>query len=357
MEDNTNLTVFPKTHVKPFDGMSVTADAWLQSHEEHRQALRAHDLFFHGSGIVCGLEVTANDPPNQFVYISPGVAVDSAGNVIVLNETVAYDFSASAEGSLFLVIGHGERESGGIEAELKLTHDEYVIAARPSFPKRPVVELARITLAGAEKPIQSAQDPAHPKVGELDLRHRVQLVTQALRPIRVGVCTLGTAVPEATTGWDYLGRECQRSHFGKLIVDVGLSPTADLAQFDVVCLTGNGTFKSDAATVKALRSYLASGNFLLAEALDPAAEKAFMGLFEKLEANLQPLPAEDALLTTPYLFPSASLALLWRDKQIIYSTGGFSPAWSGKSTSSRAEIRSAHEWGMNLITACLPPSK
>ncbi len=353
MEEISNLTIFPKTHVKPFDGMSVTADTWLQSHEEHRQALRAHELFFHGSGIVCGLEVTANDPPDQFVFISPGVAVDPAGNVIVLSETVAYDFGAVAEGSLFLVIGHGERESGGVEAEVKYTHDEFVIAARPSLPKRPVVELARITLPAAGKPIQAAKDPSHPLIGELDCRYRLQLVTQALRSIQMAVCSLGSPVPEVASGWNCLARQCLLTRYARLIVDIGVSPSADLSHYDVVCLSGSGAFKSDVAMVKSLKAYLAAGKSLLVEALDPAAEKAFTALFEKLELNLQPLSADDSLLTTPHLFPPASLALLWRDKGVIYSTGGFSPAWTGKDAATRSDIRSAHEWGMNLLTACL----
>lgn len=353
MEDNTALTIFPKTHVKPFDGMSVTADAWLQAHNEHRQALQAHDLFFHGSGIVCGLDVTANDPPDQYVFISPGVAVDPVGNVIVLTETVAYDFSASVEGSLFLVLGHGERESGGVEAEVKYIHDEFVIAARPTIPKRPVVELARVTLAGAGKPVQTASDSSHPRIGELDLRFRVQLESRAIRPVQVGVCSLGKDIPEAFSGWDYLSRECQRSSFCKLVVDTGVSPVVDLSRFDVICLSAIGTFKSEDATVKSLRAYLKAGKPLLVEALDLAAESAFNVLFEKLDLKLHPLPAYDALLTTPFLFSSPPGGQVLRDKQVIYATGGFSPAWSGKNVTSRAEIRSGHEWGINLLNACL----
>jgi hypothetical protein len=353
MEDNTPITIFPKTRVKPFDGMSVTADAWMQAHNEHRQALQAHDLFFHGSGIVCGLEVTANDPPDQYAFISPGVAVDPVGNVIVLTETVAYDFSASAEGLLFLVLGHGERESGGVETEVKYTHDEFVIAARPSMPKRPVVELARVMLAEAGKPIQSASDAAHPRTGELDLRFRTQLEPRVIRPVQVGVCSLGKDIPEAFSGWDYLGRECQRSSFCKLVVDTGISLAADLSRFDVVCLSASGTFKPEDAAVKSLRAYLKAGKPLLVEALDLPAESAFGVLFEKLERKLQPLPAYDALLTSPYLFNTPPGGQVLRDKLVIYATGGFSPAWSGKNAASRAEIRSAHEWGINLLNACL----
>jgi len=100
MKDNNSAHKFPKVKIKPFDGMSITADVWSQAHEEHRHARRAHTQFTHGSGIVHGLEVVANDPPNRYVFISPGVAVDTAGNVIELIEPVAYDFGDSTEGPL-----------------------------------------------------------------------------------------------------------------------------------------------------------------------------------------------------------------------------------------------------------------
>ena len=72
MKDNNNQLIdsFPSTHIKPYDGMAITADVWGEAHAEHRQARRAHDLVFHGPGIITGLEVEANDPPDNFVFIS-----------------------------------------------------------------------------------------------------------------------------------------------------------------------------------------------------------------------------------------------------------------------------------------------
>ena len=137
---------FPNTHIKPYDGMAITAEVWEEAHEEHRQANRAHDLIFHGSGIVSGLKVEANDPPDQIVFISPGMAIDSVGNLITITERIAYDFGKASEGQLFLVLGHGAREIGGVEKEIRYAKDEFVLSARSSIPKRPYVEIARINL-------------------------------------------------------------------------------------------------------------------------------------------------------------------------------------------------------------------
>ena len=90
MNDNNALTIFPRKRIKAYDGMTVTADIWAQAHDEHRNARRAHDVIFHQPGIVSGLTVQANDPPDQYVFISPGVGVDPSGNIIVLTESVAY---------------------------------------------------------------------------------------------------------------------------------------------------------------------------------------------------------------------------------------------------------------------------
>ncbi len=357
MDEKTVLNTFPKAHIKPFDGMSVTADVWGQAHNEHRQAMRAHQLAFHGAGIVFGLEVVANNPPNQFVYISPGVAVDPLGNVIVLEETVAYDFGSTVDGFLYLVLGYGERESGGVDTEAKYTHDEFVIAARPSLPKRPVVELARITLNGAGSSVKNAANPQHPAPGELDLRFRVQMDNQPVRLVRVGLLNLGQHNPDALRGWDFLARECQRNHFCKLIVE-SVSSTDDLSGFDVVSLSASQAFKVEASLVKSVQAYLESGKILFAEAFNAAADGSFHALFDKLERSLNQLSSTDPMLESPFLFaapPQGGVGnQVSRGSQIIYSTAGYMLAWGGKISGGRVDIRSAHEWGINLLNACLP---
>ena len=147
MKDNN----FPKKQIKPYDGMSITAAVCAEAHEEHRQTERAHNLFLHGNGIITGLEVVANDPPDKHVFISPGIAIDSGGNVIELTEPVAYDFGNTTEGTLYLLLGHGEREVGGVQKESRYLQNEFVIAARSTLPKRASVELGRITISDIDE--------------------------------------------------------------------------------------------------------------------------------------------------------------------------------------------------------------
>jgi len=356
MEDYSGLNIFPKSHIKPYDGMSVTADVWAQAHDEHRQARRAHDLMLHGTGVVWGLNVIANDPADQYVFISPGVAIDPAGNIIVVPEQVAYDFGATVEGPLFLMLGHGEREAGGVDKDTKFIHSEFVIAARPSLPKRPSVELGRVFLSKVGQPIQNAKNASHPKDGELDLRFRVDISPRINKPISVGIVYLGRASKDVETGWAYLAAECARSSSYKLIIDTDVSLSSDLSGYDFIYLAGEGTFKLDNAPQKTLQTYMEKGNKLFAEAIDNAAEVSFNALFEKMERKLKPISKNSDLLTMPFLFaeiPSgASGKAVLADKLVLFSNAAYSLSWCGKGSdgATRSDIRSAHEWGINLIS-------
>ena len=363
MSEPEDLKIFPSNQIKPYDGMSVTADVWKLAHAEHRQGRRAHDLFLHGSGIITGLEVIANDPPNQFVFISPGAAVDPAGNIIVLPEPVAYDFGKPAEGTLYLVLGHGEREVGGVEKEIITIQDEFVIAARPNLPKRPVVELARVTIAKSGAALKDAAHADHPRGGELDLRYRRNIGPLAKQRVRVALSNLGTEVPSVTGGWDHLKRECARSLPYELIIDTQVPVTNELAAYGLIYLSGKGTFKADGDQVKSLRAALEKGCMLVVEALDEAAERSFQSILEKLELKVSDVEAPHALLAEPYLFNSAPQGALGKTvrsgTQVIFSSAGYSLSWNGESSSgpaSRAEIRSAHEWGLNLLHYCIQRS-
>ena len=106
--NNDILKEFPNKRIRAIDGMAVTSDVWENAHDYHRQSQRFHNLYAHGSGIVNGLSVVASDPPDTSVYILPGVAVDSAGHMIVITEPTAYDIGRQVDGPLHLVLTFGE---------------------------------------------------------------------------------------------------------------------------------------------------------------------------------------------------------------------------------------------------------
>jgi hypothetical protein len=360
MKDTSSLNRFPKVQIKPYDGMSITADVWAEAHAEHRQTEHAHNLFLHGTGIITGLEVVANDPPDKYVFISPGIAIDTGGNVIELTEPVAYDFGNTAEGPLYLLLGHGEREVGGVKNEIRYCQNEFVIAARSNIPKRPSVELARATLSGPKKPLKNAENPLHPGLDEIDLRFRKEVGPEIKRPVRVALCNLGQGKTKGFLGWDFLSRECERASSYKLILDPNISISEALFDYQLVFLMGEDTFQVSDREVSVLDQYLDQGKKLIIEAHDEASQDSFQELLEKLNRKPGPIEGNSSILTNPFLFNSPPEGMLGDqvllDPQVIYTTAGYSLAWTGKAGEtqlSRSDIRTAHEWGVNMIIYCL----
>ena len=347
---------FPKTHISPYDGMSITADIWQDAHEEHRQTMRAHDLVFHGTGVVYGLEVVANDPADQMVFISPGVAVDSAGNVVVLQEPVAYEFGDDSQGELYIVIGHGQREIGGVDNEARYMQDEFVVAALPEMPKRPAVEIARIWINKAGSPVKNAADPVHPNAGELDLRYRSDISPQLNQIVSVGLVNLGGKVEgDVLAGWNQLGKMSARDASLSLAVDQHAEVVQNASKYDLLCLSGKGSCKLSAGDQKAIKDFIKDGKKILVEALDEKAAESCQQILKDLGAKVSAVKGGDELLESVYLFSQAPEGVMV-GKDVIYSEAGFSPSWAGKSAAgglSRSDIRTAQEWGVNMLAHCL----
>jgi hypothetical protein len=358
MNDTGAINIFPKARIKPYDGMSVTADVWAQAHDEHRKMVDAHTLNLHGFGVVCGLEVTANDPPDQYVFVSPGVAVDPTGRVIVLPEPVAYDFGAAVEGELYLMLGHGEREVEGVQRDVRYVQNEFILAARPTLPKRPAVELARVTLSQRGRPIKNAADPNHASVEEIDLRYRISIEPNLKRLATVGIVFLGERIPEVLAGWDYLNEAVRLSAPYQLVLNE-LSGLSNLSSCSLLYLAGRGRFQMDDIGVNELRLHLSAGKPVIMEAFDPQSAEAFMRALSELGISLQRAGEDNPLFKRPYLFgmppdgPGGSQVSL--GEQVVFSQGQFALAWHGNGMA-RADIRSAHEFGINLIHHCLEKS-
>jgi hypothetical protein len=244
---------------------------------------------------------------------------------------------------------------------MRYIQNEFVIAARPTMPKRPAVELARVFLSHRGNAVHNAANPFHPGVDEIDMRFRAAVKLDERKIVQVGVAYLGTEAPAGVlTGWDYLARDSSRSTQNELVINNALSLSTDLSNFSILYLAGTGAFKVESTITKAISAYLEQGKGLIAEALDDTADDSFNTFFGKLGLNLKPVAEYDSILKSPYLFNAppegnqGSRVLL--GKKVIYSNAKYSIAWSGKvlgGTGSRADIRSALEWGLNMISYCL----
>jgi hypothetical protein len=364
--------MFSTRRVSPFDGMAVTAGIWEEAHEYHRQRQRLHALFSHGPGIVTGLEVIASEPPDSFVTIQPGVAIDPLGRTIVLAEPTAYDVG-TADGWLHVSLSYGEsrpRSDASTEAEggPMFVHAEFGIEAKLDALGLNAVELARVWRQDPGFPISDARDPAHPAPNELDLRFR-QDVGALLRPVAaVAVCFAGgDPIEHHALGADYLVRAVRRSEGIRAWVDLGVAITRDLARYTLVYLVGQDAFEFNQEEMRDLYEYVQGGGTLLIESCrrdittgNPAADSAFGNALKTWGFSLQRLQPGHELLVEPYLFSAApsgfetraSPAVLVGDG-VIWSTNDYGCLWGGARRDGmppREQIRAAQEWGTNIVT-------
>lgn len=366
MSSDNLLSLYPQKRLKPYDGMSVTAEVWDQAHEYHRLANQSHHLFFHGSGILVGMEVVASDPPDPIVFILPGVAVDSTGQVIILSEPVAYDLGDEVEGPLYLTITHREsssavKKSKGGE-DLAYIQDEFLITARPSLPDAASIELARFTRENRASAIRDAARPAGPGINEIDLRFRHPIERHTEQLLTAAVIYLGN-VKEARHGLGLtrLSNEIRGREQINLVVDDGLQLDPGVLGYSFLYLVGEGKFQLTKAQLKGLQGYVERGGVLLMESCNAEAQEAFLHTAEEIGMALKASQKDHSLLNHPYLFaaPPAGYeqdAELYLGAGCILSSFNYGRLWSGEGRErvpSREEIRSAVEWGVNLLTYVL----
>jgi hypothetical protein len=368
MIDRDLLREFPTRRIKPEDGMAVTAKVWEAAHEYHRQRLRFHDLLRHGPGILTGLGVIASDPPDSTVYILPGIAVDPCGETIALMEPLAYDIG-SAHGLVYLLLTYEESHPSiepGREDEPIYIDCQFGIEATSILPDEAYVELARIRRGDANAPITDASDILHPRSNEVDLRFRPEMGIAPLEFVSVAVSYTGGVAGRAHgRGVDYLAGALRQSGY-RAAVDDGVLLTAGLDTYTLLYLVGQEAFQLSRDEMLALHAYLEGGGCVLFESCrhdaagaDPPADASFLDLLASMGIELKELQADHDLLFKPHLFAAPPPGFetegtpgVQVGKGVIFSTCDYGCLWQGKRrdrAASREEIRTAMEWGSNII--------
>ncbi len=365
MASDNLLTLFPQRKVRPYDGMPVTADVWDAAHTYHDQAQRSHNLFFHGAGVLVGMEVVASDPPDQMVYILPGAAVDPTGQLIVLPEPVGYALGADTEGQLYLYISYrksitSSRSTEG-DTSPEYTEDQFSIAASANLPEKPVIELARFRRESRAAAIRDAVDPLHPRAGEIDLRFRQLIPLRAETLVTAAVVYLGKGVEkDLGSGLARVSGEVRHTAHLNLVVDDGVEFSPEVLAYTLVCLSAAGAFQVSPAQVKGLKGYLERGGMLFLEYADDPAKDCFMELCAQLALELKPLAGSHPLLTQPYLFsapPAGGVdGLALAADGVLLSGKRYGKAWSGGAAAeapARDQLRTLVEWAANLLTVAV----
>jgi len=365
------LSIFPKKRIRALDGMALTAEVWEEAHTYHRQLMRMHTVLQHGPGILTGLDVIASDPPDNAVYLMPGLAIDSLGQPVVVVEPRSYDLG-NAEGRLYLIAAYTESrpQSAGSrvqEDEPLYIQYQYSLEAVSDLPPTPHVELARIWRRDGKAPITVAKDPLHPRSNEIDLRYR-RLVGSEDKPMAtVGVISLrGTDGARHGEGMANVAASIRLNGIGQVIVDRGLPLAGDLRPYDLIYLVGRDQVQLTNDEMTALYGYWQSGGIIFYEGCrhnltvgEPPADNTFIGLVNAFGQTLKPIESSHGVFAAPYLFAQPPLGFetqgtpLFRVADgILMSSYDYGCIWRGERRgrpAQRGEIRDAQEFGANLI--------
>lgn len=367
MTREETLQQFPLKKIKANNGMAVTAEVWEEAHGYHAQQQRLHTLFSHGAGIVSGLDVLASDPPDTSVYILPGVAVDVTGQTIVLPQPVSYDIGDEMEGLLYIMLSYGESrprpaDGAGQADGVMYIHTEFSIFARTAVPDSPVVELARVRRESREAPFHDAVNPTQPGLNEIDLRFRQEV--GAPREATIAVCYLGNADKKYGQGVNYLARALNYTGRFRVVVNDDVPVAPGVEKNTLIYLVGGDKFELSRGQINGLSNYIKKGHgTVLIEAGNSDAAAVFMNFLDTAGLSIDSLSAGDRLLTEPFLFGVPPSGFETQGKPqvsagegVIFSTCGYGRLWQGErrgGPASREEIRTAVEWGGNIVSYAL----
>lgn len=171
-----------------FKGFIRTTRDYWDAVGYHLRKHRLHNRHFHGVGVVKGiageLQVRARRRPELAVEVRPGYAIDPGGQDVMVREVelrrlVKEDFVLPR--TIYLVLRYVEQESEFRQIRIpgfpeRDGHARIEEAYRVDWTiaepdQRKELELCRILLTEDTVGIRNAEDPNHPRAGEIDLRH------------------------------------------------------------------------------------------------------------------------------------------------------------------------------------------
>ena len=390
-----DILKFQLKRVNPFPGLVIDADTWRDAHSYHRDQLRLHLLAFHMVGIVGGLAVTANDPPDLSVTIQQGVAIDPEGNVIIVPQAQRYQLQTHQKGIVYLVIQFREIPAAPYQPPeggqpTRIT-EAYRIQERDKLPDEPYLELARIDFDPAGETIRDAKAGPKPGKNEIDLTFRrearpvVEVAAAAAAPVAeqkepvmleasppgekvtIGHAVLGEASKELqVAGWQNLIKEMNRQNRFVVDLEQNIPLIGDMGRYTMVYLTGNSRFELNAEQQTALGDSLESGGVIFGEGFSGSEEEeskgarefglAFNRLATQLKCKLETVQRGHPLLSVVHLFsevpPGAAPGMLLEGGHMVYSGSDYAMGWQGGHQNhplSRDIIRNVFEMGTNIV--------
>ncbi len=375
---------FPPPPIQPFerlqasDGLLINAERWRKAHNYHRVRQNTHYQCLNQPGIVCGLGVRDIPAPSKveakyrdgrWVQIQPGIAIDLAGNLIVV--PAPYDFPIDLEVAnteplmVYLTVSYIDPEDLRTRDSRDTVRETYRFDQRNSTLDISEIEICRILLEPGKKEITQPTDAFFPGYNNINLRYR----------------RLAQARPHAIVKLAQLNHSdagCDRNFFnlGYLLQSIQplysyLQGTEEAGQvtlsekniqeYDILYLTGQQALSFNDIELDNLRKYLSTGGVVLVDAPTDAVPliESTHSLAEQLKSPLKTLAEQrrdHPLRTQPFLF--AALPIINQrpieistNGKIILVTGDLASAWGldKELALPRLMIRTAQELGINIL--------
>ncbi len=396
-----DLQKFQFKRINPFQGLVIDADTWQDAHNYHRNQQRLHVLAFHKTGIVSGLEVTANDPADMSVNISPGMAIDPEGNVILVSQKQRFRVQTQGKGLIYLTIQFREipgepyqPPDGGQPTRIV---EAYKVQERNALPSEPYVELARIEFDNSLGVIKDAGHRKNASTNEINLHYRERALTSAapsssvhvheevILPKDVVNRTHESFTPSETLSVGYLafGEAGKGLHIRGLknllntwnrkgnipaMLQDEINLQKPLTNYNLIYLTGSGRFELTPEQLTTLGVFLKSGGIIFGDGCsdtstgkDLKSSKEFGLAYNRyaglLNCKLGIIQRSHPILSTEYIFTETPAGcepgMVLEGGGMIYSGSDYGCAWDGGHPNrplTREVIRSAFEIGENILS-------
>lgn len=374
---------FPTPPIKSFerlqaaDGLLINAQRWQQAHDYHRQRQNAHYQSINQPGIVCGLGVKIIPAPQKveakyrdqrWVQIQPGIAIDVAGNPIVVSRPIDFRIATEVSGqdplTVYLVATYIDPDELRRDASRELVQETFRIDEKSTPPPSLDVEVCRILLQPGEVKITPTADVFFPGYNNIDLRYR--RMAQARPQAIVRMAQVNHGDPDCARNFfqvPYLLQAVEAIYPPlRAIEELGQVTFSDNMQdFDLLYFTGKQALEVNSSQLEFLKVYLNSGGVLLVDApVDATALiESTQSLAQMLGSPLRPLEEwrkDHPLRMKPFLF--AALPILDRQPIRLLTNGGIilivgdlAAAWGldPALSLSRITIRTAQELGVNIL--------
>ncbi|MEO0352182.1 MAG: hypothetical protein AAF282_19260 [Cyanobacteria bacterium P01_A01_bin.15] len=366
--------LFPRPHLTPLtrlhvhDNLRVNAERWALAHQYHRHRQNIHYQSLWQPGIVYGLGVKQIPAPKSaalpfrdryWVEVQPGVAIDTEGNPIVVSpeDDRTYHLvianTRKTPQTLYLVLRYVDPDGLEVSTDTDRLLERFRFDQRLNAMEPTDIELCRIRLSQTDGSLQMPADPLLPEAHQLDLRHRPRLQPRPHKQLQLGLLA---QIPPPTLHQLTALVGALPGLYPQLSAQIEPSPLPPSAwdSVDVIYSQADPLMRrlaTDDTTREHLENYLRAGGNLLVEAatLSPDLQTALAGL--KRNLSLQPVPELHPVRGEPFLFdtwPAQPPVDLLQDGGIWVMVGPMVAAWGGVGLQ-RHEIRTWHEWGINLL--------